>query len=211
MKEQPQRILVFQQEGSGEGKIRGISRFGGDLFVIATFDVDVPLPGLIEDGSGYLPETLDADLVLDYLRHPDLSVDLWRFCERLGIPVVASNRKDAGGWAVTPRTCCALPLNRNLGEYGRLFGTPEFEVSVSGDRIAGIDVLRGAPCGATWDAAKQTIGIPFKDAPVHIGLRTQYYCTADPAGWDVMHGRSPVHYSAELHMAALRKALDRLS
>jgi len=210
MKDKPQRILVFQQEGSGEGKIRGIRRYGGGRFVIRTFDIYGSLPGLIDDSSRYLPRTLDADLVLDYLKHSDLSADLWSLCERFGIPAVASNRKGTGGWVLKPRTCCSLPRTESLGEYGRLFGYPEFEVTVSDGRIAGITVLRGAPCGATWEAAEQTVGISVEDAPVHIGLRTQYYCTADPAGWDMMHGRSPVHCSAELHMAALRKALDRL-
>lgn len=205
-----QRILVFQQNRSGESKISGIRRFGGERLVIATHDIDDPLPGLIDDTSGYLPETMDADLVLDYLRHPDLSLDLWRLCERMGIPVVASGRKETGGWALTPRICCALPWNGKMGNYGRLFGAPEFEVTVNNGIVAGITVLRGAPCGATWEAAEQTIGVPVEEAAVHIGLRTQYHCTADPAGWDVMYGKSPVHYSAKLHMYALMKALNRL-
>jgi thymidylate synthase len=130
-------------------------------------------------------------------------------CGKLGIPVVASNKKSTGGWAITPRTCCALPEMKNLGEYGKLFGTPEFKVKIIDGRIAEISVLHSAPCGATWEAAKQTIGIRIEEAPVHIGLKTQFFCTADPAGWDVMHGKSPVHFSAELHNVALKKAIDR--
>lgn len=210
IKVRPQRILVFQQKGSGENKIRGICQYGSDRFVIEKYDIDAPLPGLIEHSNGYLPETIDADLVLDYLQHPDLSGDLWSLCEKCGIPVVASNKKSPGGWVITPRTCCALPRMEKLGEYARLFGAPEFQVRLSEGRIAGISVLRGAPCGATWEAAKLTIGIPIGEASVHIGLKTQYYCTADPAGWDVLYGRSPVHFSAELHKAAFKKAIYRL-
>ncbi len=203
----PQRILVFQQKRSGENKIRGIRRHGGDCFLVETFNIDSPLPVLIEDSGSYLPETIEADLVLDYLKHPDLSGDLWRLCEKLGIPVVASNKKGAGKWALTPRTCCALARSESLGEYGRLFGAPEFEVTVTDGRISEISVARGAPCGATWEAAVQTLGVGVESAPVHIGLRTQYLCTADPAGWDVMNGRSPVHIAAELHGTALEKAI----
>lgn len=205
----PQRIMVFQQKGSGENKIRGIRQFGRDRFIIETFDIDIPLPDLIEHSSEYLPETIDADMVLDYLEHLDLSFDLWLICEKLGIPVVASNKKNPGEWAVTPRICCSLPQTENLGEYGKLFGTPEFQATLIDGRIAGIKVLHGAPCGATWEAAKQTIGIRIEEAPVHIGLKTQFYCTANPAGWDVMYGRSPVHFAAELHQTALKKAIDR--
>ncbi len=210
VKGQPQRIAVFQQNGSGENKIRGIGQFGGDRFIIETYDIDAPLPDLIEHSGGYLPETISADIVLDYLKHPDLSNDLWLLCEKLRIPVVASNKKSLVKWPITPRVCCALPRREDLGEYGKLFGTPEFRVTVIDGRIAEISVLHGAPCGATWEAAKRTIGIRIEEAPVHIGLETQYHCTADPAGWDVMFGKSPVHFSAELHKSAMKNAMDRL-
>ncbi len=207
----PQRILVFQQEGSAESKIRGIRQYGGERFIIETYDIDAPLPSFIEDGCAYLPDTLAADLVLDYLRRLDLSHDLWSFCERNAVPVVASSKKGAGAWAVTPRTCCALPKMEKLGAYGRLFGAPELEVTVTDGRIAGISVRRGAPCGATWDAARRVIGVRVEEAPAAIGLTVQYHCTADPSGWDVMHGRSAVHIAAELHSSALKKAIDQAS
>ncbi len=41
---------------------------------------------------------------------------------------------------------------------------------------------------------------------VRLGLETQFFCSADPAGWDPMYGHSPVHFAAEVHMASLRKA-----
>lgn len=208
-KSRPQRILVFQQHGSGENKILGLRKFGGSRFIIETFDIDVPLPPVIDDSSDYLPDTIDADLVLDYLKHLDLSNDLWTLCEQLGIPVVASNKKTTGKWTLTPRTCCALPRHDKLNEYGESFGIPEFNVTVIDGKIAEISVLHGAPCGATWEAAKQTIGIPVEDAPVHLGLRTQFFCTANPAGWDVLYGKSPVHYAAELHQIALTNAIKR--
>jgi thymidylate synthase len=208
-KTKPQRILVFQQNGSGEYKTSGIRRLGGDRFAVETYDIDLPLPDLIDDGNEYLPTTMDADLVLDYLEHPDLSGDLWRLCRKLGIPVVASGKRDSGGWAITPRTCCALPRRGGLGEYGDSFGVPEFRVTVEGGVVAGISVLHGAPCGATWDAAEVTIGFPAEEAAVRMALRVQFFCKANPAGWDVMHGKSPVHFAAELHKAALESALER--
>lgn len=206
----PQRILVFQQKGSGLNKISGIMKFGQGRFVVQTYDIDEPLPGLIEHGKDYLPETIEADLVLDYLKHLDLSNDLWLLCEKLNIPVVASNKKTTGGWAMTPRTCCALPPHENLGDYGKMFGAPEFEVEVTEEGIiSDITVLHGAPCGATWEAGRQTIGVSAEEAPIHIGLRTQYFCSANPAGWDVMYGKSPVHFAGELHAAALKNAIER--
>lgn len=204
-----QHILVFQQNGSGENKIKGLKAFGGDRFTIERFNIDGPLPPVIDDSSDFLPDTLSADLVLDYLKHLDLSNDLWLLCEKLGIPVVASNKKTMGLWALTPRVCCALPRQKKLRAYGQCFGLPEFQVRIEDGLIADISVLHGAPCGATWEAARRTIGIPVEDAPMHLGLKTQFYCTANPAGWDVLYGKSPVHYAAELHQAALKHAIHR--
>ncbi len=70
-----------------------------------------------------------------------------------------------------------------------------------------MEVVRGAPCGATWKAAERMKGIPLKDAVVRIGLETQFFCSADPAGWDPIHGKSPVHFAAEIHSNALKKTL----
>jgi hypothetical protein len=67
--------------------------------------------------------------------------------------------------------------------------------------------VRGAPCGATWEAARKVIGMPAEDAIIRIGLETQYFCSADPAGWDPIWGKSPVHFAGDVHSAALRRAL----
>ncbi len=76
-------------------------------------------------------------------------------------------------------------------------------------RVTRVEVVRGAPCGATWEAAARLIGLTKQQALARVGLETQYYCTADPAGWDPIHGKSPVHLAAELHEAALKKAISR--
>jgi hypothetical protein len=86
---------------------------------------------------------------------------------------------------------------------------PEFAVKTADGRIAGIETLRGAPCGATWEAATCVTGLPWQDAVVRIGLETQFFCTADPAGWDPIYGKSPVHFAGKLHSAALKSALQR--
>lgn len=91
--ERPQRITVFQQYGSAETKIAGMRKYGGGRFDITVVSIDTPLPPVIEDGAEFLPERIDADLVLDFLTHPDLSHDLDALCMRQGIPVVASGKK----------------------------------------------------------------------------------------------------------------------
>jgi len=88
-----QTIWVFEQEGSGEDKIRGIRRHGGGRFDLKVHDITGALPPVLDDTSPYLPEDIDADLVLDFLKHPDLSEDLARMCVEKGVPIIASGKK----------------------------------------------------------------------------------------------------------------------
>ena len=88
-----QKILVFQQNGSGEKKIEGIKRYGKDRFSIEIISIDTPLPTVIDDTKEYIPQDISADLVLDFLKHPDISHDLAAICGNKKIPVVASGKK----------------------------------------------------------------------------------------------------------------------
>lgn len=99
-----QKILVFQQNGSGESKIRGIRVYGKDHFVIETVSIDESLPPILEDTEDYLPSDIQADLVLDFLQHPDLSLDLAAACAKRQIPMVASGKKLRGQSVFTPPT-----------------------------------------------------------------------------------------------------------
>jgi len=110
LKERPQeptntqRILVFQQDGSGEKKIAGIRQYGDGLFEIDIVSIEASLSPIIDDASEYIPQDFRTDLVLDYLKHPDLSFDLSMVCQRKKIPVVASGKKFRVKGTLTPPT-----------------------------------------------------------------------------------------------------------
>ena len=95
---------MFQQKGCGEKKIAGIRRYGGDRFRLEIYNIDEELPPVLDDSSAYLPAELDADLVLDFLKHPDLGEDLARMCASRSIPVVASGRKTPAEGVLAPPT-----------------------------------------------------------------------------------------------------------
>jgi hypothetical protein len=82
---------------------------------------------------------------------------------------------------------------------------------VSDGRLTDIIIKRGAPCGATWDAARRILNMQVEDGIVRIGLETQFFCTANPAGWDPIYGKSPVHFAGDIHAAALKKAINEAS
>ena len=69
--------------------------------------------------------------------------------------------------------------------------------------------MRGAPCGATWEAAERVKNYPLAEAEIRMGLEVQYFCVADPAGWDPIYGKSPVHFAGDVHSAAFRRALKK--
>jgi hypothetical protein len=205
----PQRIAVFQQNGSGERKIAGIRRYGRDRYALRSIDLPAGLPPVIDDAALYLPAVLDADLVLDYLTHPDLSHDLAARCSIEGVPYIGSGKKHLVEGVLMPVTCCALTHQEGLGHYGRDFGMPRLAVRTENGRIAEIRVERGAPCGATWPAAEKMIGRELDEAVVRIGVECQFHCSANPAGWDPIYQKSPVHVAGDLHSAALKAALAR--
>ncbi len=91
--ESVQRVVIFQERGSGEKKIAGIELYSPGCFELEVVSLDDPLPALLDEPENYLPTELKADLVLDFLRHPDLSAELLRRCQKAKIPLVATTKK----------------------------------------------------------------------------------------------------------------------
>ena len=82
-------------------------------------------------------------------------------------------------------------------------------MEVEDGKLREIRVVRGAPCAGTWDAAEKVKGLPLETAPTRIGLEIQFFCVADPAGWDPIYGKSPVHYAGDVHRKALERAIRK--
>ena len=99
-----QHILVFQQNGSGIKKIEGVKLYGNNHFSIDVVSIDDYLPTVMDDTKKYIPGNIEADVVLDYLKHPDLSYDLAVICRDRKIPVVASGKKFRIKGVFTPPT-----------------------------------------------------------------------------------------------------------
>jgi hypothetical protein len=73
--------------------------------------------------------------------------------------------------------------------------------------IADVRVTRGASCAASWEAAKRIIGTPVDDAARKMGIEAQFFCSANPAGWDPIYGKSPVHFAGKVHAKAIADAI----
>ena len=106
------KIIIFQQFDSAEKKIEGITKYGRNIGTLRLVSIDVHLPEFIDDPGEYFDPSFEADLVLNYLKHPDLSDYLIELCDKKDIPVVSAGKKGSG---ITPFTCCCLCMNERLG------------------------------------------------------------------------------------------------
>ena len=199
------KITVFEQNGSGQHKIAGIERYGSGLEINKIISIDEFLPDFVDDPESYVTDSFAADLVLDYLTHPDLSHYLVRLCNHKKIPVISSGKKNED--ALAPFTCCGLGRHRRLASYGEQFGFPEYRVELDGTTIISLEVLRGAPCGASWEIISRVVGVDIDEAMSLLPREIQYLCTANPSRFDPVTGKSPVHYAGYVHRAALKKAI----
>ncbi len=199
------RIVVFEYQHSGHKKIEGIGRYGRNIEITAVFNIEEALPDFIDEPESYVSDEFDADLVLCFIKHPDLADHLAAICQKKGIPMIASGTKTT--LALTPFTCCGLGAHKNLGAYGEQFGVPELEVVLHDNRIAAVEVQRGASCGATWQIADKIVGLTVDEALPVIGREVQYLCAADPSAFDPISGKSSLHYAGHVHINALKKAV----
>ncbi|HIJ78842.1 MAG: DUF166 domain-containing protein [Desulfobulbaceae bacterium] len=204
----PTTIAVFQEWGAGKEKIKGITRYGHHIELIEVVDIRSPLPGFIDDPEYYIPVAFEADLALSFLKHPDLIDYLARVCKKKAIPLIASGKKTKD--ALTPFTCCGLGHHQGLGRYGEQFGFPELSIAVDQDkRIIKAEVVRGASCGATWEALAKIIGKTIEQAAIDYAREVQYLCKADPSAFDPISGKSALHYAGHVHSAAITKAVEK--
>jgi len=200
-----QKIVIFEEDGSGDYKIAGIQVYGRDIEIVKVYNVSGPLPPLIDEPKEFITDDFEADLVLDFLKHPDLSEYLVTVCLKKSIPVIASGQHIPG--AITPFTCCGLGKRGDLGQYGAQFGVPEYEVKVEDGKIVSMEVRRGASCGATWQVIDRIRGLTVEEALAAIGREVQFICMADPSAFDPVSGKSSLHYAGDVHIKALKKAL----
>lgn len=198
-------ILVFEQNGSGQHKTSAIERYGNPEDTLTVVSLDRFFPEFIDEPEEFLSDDFQADLVLNYLPHPDLSHYLIELCKKKGIFVVSSGKHSEYGY--TPFTCCGLGRHPSLGSYGERFGLPEYRVELEGEVIRSIEVVRGAPCGASWEI-KEVIGATVEEAASLLPRLVQYHCSANPSRFDPVSGKSPVHFAGYAHRAALLKAVE---
>ena len=77
------RLVVFDQNGAGKQKIAGVREYGQSIIIEQIIDISAKLPPVIDRPEDYLPIEFSGDLVLDFLKHPDLSDYLAGICQEV--------------------------------------------------------------------------------------------------------------------------------
>ncbi len=198
-------------------------------FQVVSVQVPQVLPGFIEDPEEFVkelnldPRIFQADLIILYTFHPDLTPEIVRLAGKSGVKaaIIPGGVGRAGSIAElegiadkygihieVDEICCTLeecgvPV---VDEFARKLGRPQLDVETKDGRISRVRVLRGSPCGATWHAAEGIVGKTVDEAPSMTGLFCQQYpCRAvrgTPGG---------IHTSGDLHKDAMERALGRVT
>ena len=175
----PYRLIIFQQNGSAEKKIAGLLTYGTDLEICANFALPTALPDFIDEPHDFFPDHLEGDLILNFLKHPDLADYLVELAARCQIPVITSGPRQVGD--ISPFTCCGLARRNDLGAYGTTFGVPEYKVTCLDGLITDLEVSHGASCGATWQVRDALIGLPVDEAWKRLPARSNFCARLTPA------------------------------
>ncbi len=202
-------ITVFQQNGSGEKKIQGIKTYGSDIEIVEIIDFPTNLPDFIEDPQDFFPTQIQGNIVLSFLKHPDLADYASQYCRSHQVPMIASGPRKISD-AHSPFTCCGLAKQDSLGRYGQQFGIPEYRITLKDKKITALEVLRGASCGATWLVLPKLLGCSPEEALEKVAREVQFLCQADPSSFDPVSGHSPLHFAGNIHCKALENGLKKV-
>jgi hypothetical protein len=132
-----------------------------------------------------------CDLFISYARHPDVILALveHKIPVVLGItpgPGLVRQAKEINSAVAAPPTMCSLePMTgcKEIDLYAERFGLPGFQTSIENGMIAGMEIIREAPCGSTRGAAADCTGMPLCTGTLqHFGLRICHHCVAPRFG-----------------------------
>jgi len=191
------------------------------------------LPELLDDPSGYLPETLPRhDVLIAIQIHEEILLELPTRCAEVGgkaliAPVEspewvsrwAKNRLiktagDLGLEAAIPKPFCSLSPGSGATidafiEYFRV-GRPVVEIGILDGRVAKATALISAPCGNSHYVAHSLQGHALnKDLRFEVSRYWHSFpCTASMKSDSELGGDTILHLGGQIHMASFCQAAE---
>jgi len=201
---------------------------------VDAYQVPRSLPPVLDDASEYLPSELGAgDVIIVINIHPELLLEIPNMVgggstQALIAPIEDPNWIKPGLQRQVTQACarsemesafpkpfCSLepstPAIRQFCEEFRV-GVPSFKLRLSQGKVAGVEVVRGSPCGLTRFVAGKLVGLPAEDSlPEKAGqLHHGYPCLAS-MNLDPATGETVMHASLYLLRDAVKEALEEAS
>lgn len=174
-----------------------------------------PIPATVVDDVEI--EVPEADLYVSYLRSPALALALVEHGRPviLGVsfgPGFVRQARAINPAVVAPETMCSLePTSGNdaLDTFARVFGRPQFTVTVRDGKVVRLEVLRGSPCGSTIAASAELVGQYLSPSSLrHFGLRICHHCRAPRLGRTCDKETAGLIHVSELLRALPPDAID---
>jgi hypothetical protein len=139
----------------------------------------------IEIPSDAMRKLETADLIISYILHPDLVIELVeKLHNKVGWIIVGAWRGEGFKSQLEqyenvncPENMCDLEENGDyiFDEFVSKFGKPIVEVECEGNSVTVVRVLRSSPCGSTFFVADEMVGEDINDLPIKAGLKLQHY------------------------------------
>jgi len=193
-----------------------------DDFDVDFIEIDPPTSAFmdeIEIPEDAVKQVKEANLLITYTLHPDLTLDLVEMLhEYVEWVIVAAwrgegfkNQLERLGNVTCPENMCDLQENGNpvFDEFVAKFGRPIVRINCQGDKIVDIEVLRSSPCGSTFFVAEEMIGQELEDLPVKAGLKLQHYPCRAPKMRLFADDECKKDMAANFHKEAFENALRK--
>ncbi|MGI6481799.1 MAG: DUF166 domain-containing protein [Methanobacterium sp.] len=211
------RVAIITDDSYGERAYETIKEEFDSEYIL----IDPPGSAFMDeiDISPEIINNLEKfDLILSYVLHPDLALDLVEALhDKVEWIIVGAwkgewfkNQLESYGNVTCPENMCDLTENGNAAfdEFVSVFGKPEVRVNCQGDKVVDVEVLRCAPCGSTKFVAEAVTGESTTNLPIKVGLKIQHYpCRAGRMRL-FTDDESKREMAANLHKNAFEDALE---
>ena len=145
-------------------------------------EIDIP--------ANALAKIKDANILITYTQHPDLTLDLVDMVNKdVDYLIVAAwrgegfkNQLERYGNVTCPYIMCELEENGNevFDEFTSKIGKPKVDIKIEDGKIVDVSVVRSSPCGSTSFVANYISdnylnSNNLENIPTEAGLKLQHY------------------------------------
>jgi len=199
------KVGVISRGHHGEQTAKEVKKY----FDVVVHELPEKIPEILENVE--IPEEiLESEMIISYAGHPDINMELIKKAKgivfitgkggsRSQLKQLADNYNTE---LILADICCNSPVVE--AEFFEHFGRPCFEVSIDGDVLKDVKVVRNAFCGASNFVAEKLKGVRIEEAPSKAGYFTQIYPCLASRG---IEGK--IHLAAKIHKSAIEKAIQK--